>query len=150
MEAEKKLEHLEFLSKTHRTEFHERRKYEWKITLTTLSFYALAITSTIDSTNRALFTNHAQSIWWIFLLLATITAVFLWRIHSANHKNLSYAENAENDIVGLLNCKKNDEMNIIHLTRSYWKSLRCIMFIMQAAIIFIFAVAAALFITTKQ
>jgi len=119
-----KLEGLKFLTQTHRSEFDERRKYEWKIIFTLLTFYIISIATKYGGNIHLPTDNKFLSIVWSgFLALAIITSIFLGYIHMANNKNKTIAENAEEAIGMLIN-----EIPILGMSlfsfeeKKYWTS----------------------------
>ncbi len=101
-----RLDYLKFISQTHRSQFDERRKYEWRIVFTTLSFYVLCIATVYGgkvTLPSGLFFKVA--VWVIFLALAILVSTFLSSLHTANNINKTFAERAENAIADVLNGK---------------------------------------------
>lgn len=125
-----KLESLKFISQTHRALFDERRKIEWKIIFTYLSFYIGIITARysgkLDETFKALHENiYFEIVIAIaFLFITIITIVYLGFIHIANNKNKYFAENAENTIVKIIANQSNDGaiLNIFSPSTTHWIS----------------------------
>lgn len=115
MESKEKLESFRFLAKMHRNQFDERRKYEWKIIFTILSFYVLSALFTLqDKVNPA----SAWIIWLSFSILAVISIVFLAFLHAAKFKNREIAHRAEDAILEILN-EKGSQVNLFYYQRTY-------------------------------
>lgn len=74
MEQKDALDGLKHISQVQRAQFDERRKYEWKIVLTTLSFYTLTVSAKLGSSNALFESPWVKSITSaIFVLLTMIT-----------------------------------------------------------------------------
>jgi len=93
-------EDLHHISTTHRKEFQERRKIEWKVLTGTLSFYVLVVSAAYAGR----FTLPGN--WLVVALIAVASFLFagaatsyLGRIHEANSFNKLIAEAAENEII---------------------------------------------------
>jgi hypothetical protein len=98
------VEILKFLSKTHRSIHSERIKSELHVVITTLSFYAAAVslkyTGILKPENIS---KYKYIIWVGFLSLAVAAFIYLWGSAAAtkvNQKRL--AERAENALIALL------------------------------------------------
>jgi len=139
---------LEFLSKTHRQLHDQRRKYEYKVFLTTLTFYVLCVGATYADTVRL--PNHRGfyvAIFIAFLLLVYLSSSMLARIHGANWINIKSAELLEIEIVDIIEKRRprvrppgwdpDREQQHHHL---YW----------QIALIGLFAVASTVMIFSNS
>lgn len=105
MEEKSKLEWLKFLSNTHRTEFNERRKHEWKTLLSLITFYILCAASVLSGKFKIPSSPLILILltWAVFLFAAVIAVHFLLDLHSANNINKEIANKSENAIVDILN-----------------------------------------------
>ena len=97
------LENLQFLSSTHRSLHDQRRKVEFKVLFTTLTFY-IAVSGASLTGKAALPSSPSFRllVWLVFLIVAGISSVYLRRINSANQRNMTIAVNAENVIASVL------------------------------------------------
>ena len=106
MDLKDRFECLKFISQVHRSQFNERRRYEWKIVFTSLSFYALCVAAVFGGkVTLPTSWQFKLVIWIMFLVLAVVIATFLASLHTANNMNKSFAENAENAIADILEGK---------------------------------------------
>ena len=97
-----KVEALRHLSETHRRLHQERRQFEYKVLLTTLSLYALTVALTARGGAAAgALSQQAWVIWVGFIGLAITAALYLRRMHRADAINISIAEGAEAALVKL-------------------------------------------------
>ena len=99
MKPKDKLDSLKFISKLQRDEFHNRQKHEWKILFTTLTAYALLVATLLQYPNRV----NADEMKWLpysiilfIILIAVVYIIYRIFIQRNNHKNKSYAHQAEN------------------------------------------------------
>lgn len=99
MDAKEKAELLRFLSETHRDQLVDRRKYEWKIIFTVLTFYVLVPATRLEV--RIDIFPHSL-IYVLFAALAFATTLGLVCVHLGHHKNLRTAERAEAGLQALL------------------------------------------------
>lgn len=106
MEVKHKLECLKFISQVHRSQFDERRRHEWKIVFTLLTFYVFIVATIYGRRDPLPSDDLKLAVWIIFPVLAVLTTIFLAKVHMANGKNKTFAEKAENAIEELL---KGDE-----------------------------------------
>ena len=153
VESKEKLESFLFLAQIHRKQFDERRRYEWKIIFTLLSFYVLAALFTLqDKVNPP----SAWIVWLCFLILAIISSLFLAFLHAANFKNKEIAHRAEGAILDILN----ETGSKVNLFKEHTLWLSCKLFdklknsnqwswLWQTVIIFLFALMSALVITAN-
>lgn len=148
-----KLDGLKHISQTHRSQLDERRKYEWKIFLASASFYVLSVAAVYKDEIK-LQGNYIGIfiIYFVFLVQAIVTVLFLGHIHIANNKNKILAENAEKEIAVLIGHKLDAKTN------NYWDSSNKFLsrkatgrgvFFCQAVMIFIFAITSAIVITLR-
>jgi len=105
LDKKDKINGLLQLAKIHREQFDERRRTEWKLVYVILAFYIGLITTKITAQIGG---NNAD-IGMLKYLLGTILIVlaiggiwYLKEIHKANHKNKSFAKNAENAVRNLI------------------------------------------------
>ena len=67
-----------FISETHRDLHEQRRKYEWKVFFTTITFYVLAVAASYN--NKIVFSTFWMKfvVWIIFIISAFLVIFFLW------------------------------------------------------------------------
>lgn len=167
------LECLKFISQTHRSLLVERSKHEWKIVLTSLTFYVLSVAGVYGG--KITLPCIQESGFLVFVILRLIIlvafpgsaisiAMYLGYMHISNNKNKTFAENAENAIRDLLEGKTPRTFDVFCLKESrHWVSWGSFWgknpdgtekrgrwgWIGQVVIMFSFACAAALFILLK-
>ena len=154
MNLNHKLECLKFISQVHRSQFNERRKYEWKIVLTTLSFYVFCVAAVYGGNftlpNSWIFKG---AVWIIFIPLAAIASGFLRLLHRANNLNKIFAERAENaiaDILGnktLFSCPDNYRVFQSSLFKKDIGGMWA--WCWQTAMLFFFAIVSVILLTLK-
>ena len=152
MDSKEKLESFRFLGQIHRNLFDERRKYEWKIIFSVITFYVLA----------ALFKLHGEVtppsawiVWLSFSILAIISSVYISFLHAANFKNREIAHRAEDAILDILN-ESGSKVELFkdHKPWFSWESFETLKnskhwsWLLQTFIIFLFAIMSALVITS--
>lgn len=127
------LKGLQYLSQTHRNEFNERRKCEYKVLLSLLTFFVLCAVSTLS--DKIKIPNDSllfiRFIWIIFSLTAIIFSKYLIDLHSANNINKKIAEISEGKIADILeiSSKKNEDFLPLsdkikkHLQILLWKDV---------------------------
>ncbi len=104
MEIKDKIESLKYLSQIHRQQFDERRKYEWKIIFTVLTFYVLCVSAVY--VQKITIKSYEWLIWLFFIILAGAVSEFLRCLHKANDKNKKIAQSAEDTISKLIGNEK--------------------------------------------
>ena len=110
MQPETILAGLKHLSSIHRGQFDERRKYEWKVLLSTLSFYVLPAFAKFSNNIKLPEGQIFKSAIWIFFLFLAIAAInYLRKFHKANDENKSRAQKAEEAIAKLINFELDTE-----------------------------------------
>jgi hypothetical protein len=144
-----KLDALKYLSETHRKEFHERRKYEWKLLFTVLAFYVFVVIAilkeefkilSIIEGNSIVTTISVYFVFILFLSLAFIASKFIYGIHLANEINKSIAEKAENTMESLgVPAVKSEKRGILNQKARVY----------QILIVWIFAVTALLVVLIR-
>ena len=108
MEIKEQIDVLKHLSSTHRAEFNGRRPYEWKVFFTTLTFFILCASLRFqEKVHLPSDGSWKRAVWAVFLCLGVVSAVYLLRIHLANHFNKCAAEAAE---TALVNCLNNEQL----------------------------------------
>ncbi|MCK4698204.1 MAG: hypothetical protein KAT53_07875 [Dehalococcoidia bacterium] len=119
MELRDKLECLKFISQIHRSQFDERRRYEWKIVFTALTFYVLCVAA-IYGGNITLPSGWISTVvvWGLSIGLAVSIATFLASLHTANNKNKTFAENAEKAIADLVEDKEPTTLSLFSLKKN--------------------------------
>lgn len=139
MTPKEKCDALQFLARIHRSQFDERRKHEWKVVFTILTFFVLVAAAGVKGEfQKPLLAGY------VFYSLAAISSLFLAFVHHANHLNKIIAQAAESGIQDILN-GRSPTLNILPpkvgvfswLCRSGWA------WIWQTAVVFIFAHAVA-------
>lgn len=116
------IEILEFISTTHRKEFHKRRDTEWGMIIPVLTVYAAVSYAKLK---HQLWFSQNQcclkiTISIAFFLLAIILILYLIDLHEANRKNKYMAIKAENQLAKFL---KNNEFSSEFYNGGNW-SLR--------------------------
>ena len=160
MDLNNKLESLKFISRTHRSQFDERRRYEWKVVFTLLTFYVLSVAAIYGGNVTVPEGWLFELIVWIFFLgLLVVTAIFLASVHMANGKNKSFAENAESAIDTLLGDETQTTPSLFSLENSkYWISWGGLFkrgkrgkwaWLWQVVTLSIFSITAATLLTLK-
>ena len=112
MDRKDKIDALKFLSETHRSQFNERRKYEWNIIFTTLTFYVLCVPAVFAIPIHllgALFAITSVVILIVFIILDWTIINFLQNLHTANNINKEIAQIAEDKILELIAKDRTDE-----------------------------------------
>jgi len=162
MEPKDKLESLKFISKTHRTEFNERRKHEWRIFFSALALYVFSVIA-IYGGKIELPSNSIVRviIWIIFPFVAVATTIFLAYIHMANNINKTFAERAEHNIDDLLQSKEMSKLPVFSDKKSegYWVDRKTFFtdkrnsgrwsLIWQGATLLLFSIISAFLIALK-
>ena len=97
------LELLRFLSSTHRSLHDQRRKVEFQVLFTTLTFY-IAVSGAVLTGQVTLPSSACFKflVGLAFFVVAWISSIYLWLIHSANQTNITIAEKAEDAIASVL------------------------------------------------
>ncbi|XOF33109.1 MAG: hypothetical protein ACL93V_13995 [Candidatus Electrothrix sp. YB6] len=101
--TEADLENLKFISSTHRSLHDQRRKIEFRVLFTTVTFYA-SVSGAVLTGKMTLPSSISFSVvvWFLFFTVAGISSAYLRRIHSANQRNMTIAVNAENAVAQIL------------------------------------------------
>jgi len=137
------VELLKGISDIHRSQFDERRRYEWRVLLSTLGFYV----GTIGAKLASKITLPSSTLFFViisvsFIGLGIISSFYLSFIHRANKVNKRFAQAAENvlmdksevtefkNIINSLSVSGSDHWSL------YW----------QVTSIFLFAVVSLLII----
>lgn len=145
MTEQEKIEHLKFISQTHRELHHQRRQFEIRVLLITLSAYGLAAFAALKGEINAILTLPIEiAIWVIFLILAVASVCYLRSIHAANRVNIKLAENIEDEIIKMVNSENINKTLGEMLKRPvnpFWS------WGWQAIIIIVVAIACAFIIT---
>jgi hypothetical protein len=122
MELKDKLDCLKYISQIHRSQFDERRKIEFKILFSTLSFYILSVAA-IYGGKVQLPSNwmFIFAIWVVLSGVAVITVIYLLSIHKACNMNKTFAENAEHAIDDLIQGNEPTTLPLFSTKNSqYW------------------------------
>jgi len=158
MELKDRLEALKFISQVHRSQFNERRRYEWKIVFTSLTFYVLCVAATYGGwVSIPSNWEFKLGIWIMFLALAVAVATFLSSLHTANNMNKTFAQRAEDAIADMLDGKERETLSLFSNPniRVSWDTLlkRNIggmwAWRWQVLTLLVFAITSALFLTLK-
>ena len=154
MEPKEKLESFRFLAQIHRSQFDERRKYEWKIVFTILTFYVLAVALRLQ--NKVVFPS-VWIVWVSFIILALIFSIFPALIQAAKYKNRSIAHRAEGAILDILN-ETGSKVDLFGDPSPPWLSCKCFErlkksnqweWLWQTIVIFLFAITSALVVSAN-
>lgn len=159
MTPAERIDILKFLAQIHRSQFDERRRYEWQALITTLTFYVLlpsakytAKVSTPDTTEFKILVAV------FFLLLAVTSIMFLAYVHMANNKNKSIAENAERLLAKRDVLRQDQETVVFDFSRHWttWDTFRRAgsagnwAWWWQGLILLLFALASWYMVTSAQ
>lgn len=99
----KEAENLRFISTTQRAALDERRRYEWRTFVTTLTLYVLTVSAVYAGSFRLPQTAYTScAVAFVAFLLWLVSSLFLSQIHDANAMNKRFAEAAERDLVDSL------------------------------------------------
>lgn len=136
-------ENLRFISTTQRAALEERRRYEWRTFVTTLTLYVLTVSAVYAGSFRLPQYPHTScAVFLVALLLWAASSQFLSSIHDANATNKSIAEAAERDIVNsLIDSEVKRVLPPVGATKPYHWALRW-----QCAIIGLVAIVSAVLI----
>lgn len=147
LEVKDKLDALKHISQIHRMQLDERRKYEWKIFLASISLYVLSVAAVYKG-NVTIPINciFISSIFIAFFFQAIITILFLAYVYGANKKNKTIAENAEMALADLIG----KEGAFIFSNQDCGKKSDWLIPFYQAIMIIIFAFIAYLLINLKS
>jgi hypothetical protein len=145
------MEGLKYLAASHRSQFDERRRIEWRVIFAALSFY-VGTTSAVLAKGIKVPVNKLSICG--YLLVAVLTASYLAFIHMANNMNKSIAENAEDAIAVLLGHTKKAPQDLFDFSK-HWTSW-CTLFsgarasrwgwFWEAATLLLFAMASVVLI----
>lgn len=138
---------LKHLSSTHRELHNNRRKYEWKVFFTFLSFYVLTVLAFLTKDFNIKVTEKCCYILLfvlIYITIAVFAILFLYNLHKANSKNVGVAEYCEDSIIEILNDGKNEYKKIKEIINTTKPRLWAFNF--QLITIIVFTVSACIFI----
>lgn len=108
MEAKEALTWLNSRSETHRNQFNERRKCEYKVLLALLTFYAVCAASSFTGKVDIPDSIILKGFIGLALLSSFVLAAYFFRdLHSANNINKLIAEKAEDGIIQILRKENN-------------------------------------------
>lgn len=114
-----------FISLTHRKEFHERRKYEWRVFFSTLGIYSSIIVGKF--TTNAIPPKISPTFGFVFLIcdffIAISAIIYLALVNNATSLNKDFAHTAEDALMDLSPCKgdfKDIRMRSIGIYRIWW------------------------------
>jgi len=102
LEQKHKIAALQFIASTHRLEFENRRKVEWRVVILCLTFYVLAVALKFKEGVKIPLSARPLLI-VAFLLVAAVTVIFSFFIHLAHAANKGIAERAESAIQSIIN-----------------------------------------------
>jgi hypothetical protein len=136
---------LKFLSQTHRALHDQRRKLEFQVLFTSISFYVFTGAARFSG-KLALPTSAKFVVFvWVFCIgLSFAASVFLLRLHKANLRNITVAESAEDAIIQALS-HHGLSLPSVGKQRSGWFFLG---WLWQSIVVVFFAVACSLFLTS--
>ncbi len=147
MELKDRIEALQLLAKIQREQFLERRKIEYRVLFTTLTFFVSCVVAVyqlpIDISNWPC----KWLIWLAFILFAWVVWMYLYTLGIGNTKNTAFAETAENNIGKLLDCDTLDKLSPFNAQP---KPIKMWLLLWQAVTLFLFAIGASLLISIKQ
>lgn len=102
MDKKQLVEVLGKIASVHRAQFDERRKYEWKVLLSTLGVYAASVVAKLTGRVSLPSTPVFIALVWVsFAGLAVISSIYLSYIHRANDANKKFAQVAEDALMDL-------------------------------------------------
>lgn len=152
-----KFECLMFISQIHRSQFDERRRYEFKILFTSLSFYVFSVAAIYGGKiTLPIDLRLKLMVWIMFIAIAGVTSIFLANVHMANHKNKRFAEKAENAIAELSEVK--EFTSLFSASNNYWVSWGSLFkrgirgrwaWFWEVVTLFSFSIASAMLVTLK-
>lgn len=90
------------ISQIHRSQFDERRRYEWRVLTYSLGIYVAVLVG--KYTGEVKFPSSpafAWAVWIVFISLALASAAYLWCVHVANKVNQRFAHAAEDALMCL-------------------------------------------------
>lgn len=164
MDKKENLDGLKSLALLHRSAFDERRRREWKVVFTSLSFYVLSVVA-VYSGKVPLLENFIFTLLIVvlYLGLSLFVIFFLAKIHMANNKNKIIAEKAERAIENVVRGENLPEERIVPVDpKKYFKDARYWVsmdrfsggagkwaWLWQSVILFIFAITSAILLVTK-
>lgn len=138
---------LKFISQTHRREFRQRCRYEWRTLTATLTFFVLAAATSLKQGMLKPQNCQQEGFVWLVSIAVTVSSIFyLKNIHAAHRKNKEIAQAAEDNLIDstsdeVLKEKRENAKNEHSANWSlYW----------QSAIIFVFAIASTLIIISSR
>lgn len=123
MKEDNLVELLQNLSETHRSQFVERRKYEWKVLVSTCGIYAVVLGAKFTGEISLPSTRCFYILSWVISAsLAVISSIYLWYIHRANKINQDLAHVAENALMDLSEIKEFRKVrkSIPEFAYKYW------------------------------
>ena len=157
---EKRIEYCKFISSTFRASFNERRKHEFKILFTVLTFYVLSASAAItiiDKPSQAFLGTLLDIIVYVvFMGLAAAAIAELYNVHIANDMDKTFSENAEEyiaaaiegrDLPAIKIFRYGDRDSLEYTRVRHSKTFRLSFWIWHSIIILIFAFTTAFFIT---
>ncbi len=111
-----------FVSQTNRNAFQERKKHEWRIVYSVLTFYVLVAALKLK---KGVVLPDRVWVWGGHLVLGSITAIFLKFIHTANNTDKSIAHKAEHAMQEMLNNGRACKLDLFSVKKKLfpWKSL---------------------------
>lgn len=94
---------LKFLSQTHRSLHDQRRKCDFEVLIATISFYVIAVAGRFSGKITIPTSEKFVALVWIACVgLSVVASAFLWRLHTANRKNMKLAMSAEDALINIL------------------------------------------------
>jgi hypothetical protein len=138
MDDNNKVDALKAISNVHRSQFNERRQYEWKVLLLTLGIYAAILASKYTGSVHIPSTSTFYVCFWIMaFLLAVISSMYLWFLNRANKVNQDFAHVAEDALMEISGNKNFDgvKKSLPKFVWQYWS------YAFQLGTIILFALA---------
>lgn len=129
VENSERLDGLKHISQTHRSQFDERRRMEWKLVFAVIAFFLGIITTNLSdkiiSGNDSFLINQELhfNLVIIFFVIVALSIIYLLCIHSANYKNKKIAEDAENAISDIVNGEEDINFNM-PCERTFWEKIK--------------------------
>jgi hypothetical protein len=144
--VKEKLEALKHISQTQRAALQERFKQEWRLLVTTISFFAVAAYTVTD---KKLVVSPRLVI-FAFLAIATVAIVALKILHASNEKNRNFAHKAEEEIDKLIGCSIFSKASVSSRSSSLRVLRKNIHFLWQSAVLLLFASVMAAVLCSLQ
>ncbi len=146
MKQETLIDILKTVSSIHRSQFDQRRSYEWRVIFAVLGVYAASVSAGfIGPKALPQTTTFRWLVWLLFLVLAAISSVYLYFLHKANQVNKRFAQAAEDALMDLSREKRfvQARQQIPRAVRWDWSLT------WQVVTLLLFAVASSVLLTLR-